>query len=143
MKKALMVLTVICSTIILECVIIKTFTNINNITNYRTLKLSDNEQVIYDNMNYEYTKIDNAFITFDDNIIIYRTSYITKDEILVYDEFYYVKVSAIYNNKFIEKGLYQDYYINDQNKEAIVEAMSYGIHSITIENLNNKLKRDY
>lgn len=143
MKKALMVLTIICSTIILECVIIKTFTNINNITNYRTLKLSDNEQVIYDNMNYEYTRIDNAFITFDDNIIIYRTSYITKDEILVYDEFYYVKVSAIYNNKFIEKGLYQDYYINDQNKEAIVEAMSYGIHSITIENLNNKLKRDY
>lgn len=143
MKKALMVLTIICSTIILECVIIKTFTNINNITNYRTLKLSDNEQVIYDNMNYEYTRIDNAFITFDDNIIIYRTSYITKDKILVYDEFYYVKVSAIYNNKFIEKGLYQDYYINDQNKEAIVEAMSYGIHSITIENLNNKLKRDY
>ena len=78
----------------------------------------------------------------DDNIVIYETAYITKDEILVFDEFYYVKVSAIYNDFYIDKGLYQNCYINEQNKKAIVEAMALGISNISVNNLNKKLKRD-
>ena len=66
---------------------------------------------------------------------------ITKDEILVFDEFYYVKVSAIYNDFYIDKGLYQNCYINEQNKKAIVEAMALGISNISVNNLNKKLKR--
>lgn len=84
----------------------------------------------------------NAFVTNDDNIVIYETAYITKDEILVFDEFYYVKVSAIYNDFYIDKGLYQNCYINEQNKKAIVEAMALGISNISVNNLNKKLKRD-
>lgn len=104
--------------------------------------LSKEEQIIYDNRVYNYTKILNAFITNDDNIVIYETAYKTNDDVLVFDEFYYVKVSAIYHNYYIEKGLYQNCYINEQNKKAIVEAMALGISNISVDNLNKKLKRD-
>ena len=113
--------------------------------NNKTLEhiaLSNDEQIIYDNRIYKYTKVLNAFVTNDDNIVIYETAYITKDEILVFDEFYYVKVSAIYNDFYIDKGLYQNCYINEQNKKAIVEAMALGISNISVDNLNKKIKRD-
>ena len=115
------------------------------VVNNKTLEhiaLSNDEQIIYDNRIYKYTKVLNAFVTNDDNIVIYETAYITKDEILVFDEFYYVKVSAIYNYFYIDKGLYQNCYINEQNKKAIVEAMALGISNISVNNLNKKLKRD-
>ncbi|MCI5938758.1 MAG: hypothetical protein MRZ17_02485 [Acholeplasmataceae bacterium] len=115
------------------------------VVNNKTLEhiaLSNDEQIIYDNRIYKYTKVLNAFVTNDDNIVIYETAYITKDEILVFDEFYYVKVSAIYNDFYIDKGLYQNCYINEQNKKAIVEAMALGISNISVNNLNKKLKRD-
>ena len=114
------------------------------VVNNKTLEhiaLSNDEQIIYDNRIYKYTKVLNAFVTNDDNIVIYETAYITKDEILVFDEFYYVKVSAIYNDFYIDKGLYQNCYINEQNKKAIVEAMALGISNISVNNLNKKLKR--
>ena len=115
------------------------------VVNNKTLEhiaLSNDEQIIYDNRIYKYTKVLNAFVTNDDNIVIYETAYITKDEILVFDEFYYLKVSAIYNDFYIDKGLYQNCYINEQNKKAIVEAMALGISNISVNNLNKKLKRD-
>lgn len=115
------------------------------VVNNKTLEhiaLSNDEQIIYDNRIYKYTKVLNAFVTNDDNIVIYETAYITKDEILVFDEFYYVKVSAIYNDFYIDKGLYQNCYINEQNKKAIVEAMALGISNISVDNLNKKIKRD-
>ena len=115
------------------------------VVNNKTLEhiaLSNDEQIIYDNRIYKYTKVLNAFVTNDDNIVIYETAYITKDEILVFDEFYYVKVSAIYNDFYIDKGLYQNCYINEQNKKAIVEAIALGISNISVNNLNKKLKRD-
>ena len=115
------------------------------VVNNKTLEhiaLSNDEQIIYDNRIYKYTKVLNAFVTNDDNIVIYETAYITQDEILVFDEFYYVKVSAIYNDFYIDKGLYQNCYINEQNKKAIVEAMALGISNISVNNLNKKLKRD-
>ena len=115
------------------------------VVNNKTLEhiaLSNDEQIIYDNRLYKYTKVLNAFVTNDDNIVIYETAYITKDEILVFDEFYYVKVSAIYNDFYIDKGLYQNCYINEQNKKAIVEAMALGISNISVNNLIKKLKRD-
>lgn len=125
---------VIFITLLLGCVV-------NNKT-LEHIALSNDEQIIYDNRIYKYTKVLNAFVTNDDNIVIYETAYITKDEILVFDEFYYVKVSAIYNDFYIDKGLYQNCYINEQNKKAIVEAMALGISNISVNNLNKKLKRD-
>lgn len=125
---------VIFLTVLLGCVV-----------NNKTLEynaLSNDEQIIYDNRIYKYTKVLNAFVTIDDNIVIYETAYITQDDILVFDEFYYVKIAAIYHDFYIEKGLYQNCYINEQNKKAIVEAMALGIRNISVDNLNKKLKRD-
>lgn len=122
MKKVLMVLIVF-STILL-------WYFINEDQKYKHLSLE--EKIVYDNTNYQNEKVISAFTTIDDNIIIYKVSYITKDEILVMDDFYYVKVSSIYNEHYIAKGLYQNNYMRSYEKQAIVEAMSYGIKKLDI-----------
>lgn len=133
MKKILMVLTIFFGTIFSGGIVYEK--KLNNCT------LSKNEQIIYD-YSINCSKVLDAFVTYDDNILIYKISYVSKDEILVIDDLYYVKTSAIYNGCYIEKGLYQEIYINEQEKQAIVEAMALGIRTLSVDNLNNKLKRD-